>query len=202
MKRTLSVAAALTMGMLMLAAPGAAAAEPLSDEIAERVYSSGNAAAAFGALSADEQEIFAARMANWRSVIKESRTTPWLPKAGEAKELGIPSSALAGGCWNRYVYKEWYDGVVVHTGDTWMNLRWCNDNTKTTYWAVVDRGGIGYLGIRYNGPGPTSHRHVGREVRVSQQYNFSVLWASAQPCMQIRGQTAGQSVYKSSCNLS
>lgn len=192
------VAAAFTA--LAAVAPNAsAAAEPSSDEIAAAVYASSDVPTAFAALTPDQQATFAARMSNWVAEEVETRTSQVQPDAAELKAMG--GSKVAGGCWYQYRYHKWKD-LGINTGDTWMTARWCSSGGRMTSYKLTDQGGQGKKGIKYEGLGGAYYLNVNWEVRMAQSFKFSVVWANANPCMQIRGGGTGLYSYRADCNLS
>jgi hypothetical protein len=184
----------------MVTAGIATAAGPsTSNEIAAAVYSAPDAAVAFAALPADQQAVFAARMANWTS--QEVGSGPVVKRAPTAQERAkVGPAGLTAGCWSQYKYYKWYD-AGSNTGDTWMTAHWCANASGITSSSLSGRGGQGYLGIRYVGLGGKYVRNVGWEVRQAQTFKFSIAWASANPCMQIRGGKTGLYSFRANCNL-
>lgn len=187
--------------ILVLAAFGPAASASAkvddSEAIAKRVYASDNVPEALGKLSSSDREVFLARLSGWTAVTRES---PALRRKPTAREASMGAVALAGGCWSKYQYTEWWD-LGLHTGDTWMQANWCASSSSITSYSLSNRGGQGYKGISYVGLGSTYVSNLGWEVRQAQQFKFTVVWATAQPCMQIRGGKTGQYSYRSTCNL-
>ncbi|KGN29729.1 hypothetical protein N802_11585 [Knoellia sinensis KCTC 19936] len=178
-------------------APSASASTDDSEAIAKRVYDSANVSEALAELTTDERELFIDRLDEWTAVGSES---PAMQRKPTAQEASLGAEALAGGCWYKYHYKEWYDGPF-HTGNTWMQANWCSNGSSITSYSLTNRGGQGLRGIAYKGLGGKYVSNVGWEVRQAQQFNFGIGWASAQPCMQNRGGRTGLYSYRSSCNL-
>ena len=205
--------------VVLLPATAASASAPVlsSEATALSVYQSSNPAAAFAALPAAQQRAFADRMSTWTAVEFQTRTWKRTPTAQEMKAMGTARAstrtspaqhatgsadlALAGGCWSQYKYHKWYD-LGLNTGDTWMTAHWCSNGSSITSYSLSNRGGQGYKGIEYKGLGGTYRSNVGWEVRQAQSFKFSVLWANANPCMQIRGGRTGLYSYRATCNLS
>ncbi|MGC4936735.1 hypothetical protein [Kribbella sp. DT2] len=203
MNRSLRRAASVVAGgaALCLASAGIASAEtPSSEQIAAAVYSAPDASAAFAALPADQQAVFAARMANWISdEVASGPAVKREPTVQEQIAMG-PAGMAASGCWTQYQYHTWKD-LGIKTGVTWMTANWCSNGSRITSYNIAQPGGQGYKGIKYNGTGQKFINNVGWEVRQAQQFNFSVVWATAQPCMQIRGGATGLHSYRADCNL-
>ena len=123
------------------------------------------------------------------------------PRPPTVHETARMSSAPGVGCWSQYRYYKWYD-LGINIGDTWMTAHWCSDGTTITSHSLSDRGGQGYHGVRYDGLGSSYVRNLGSEVRQAQVFKFGFLWASATPCMQIRGSRTGVGAFEASCDTS
>lgn len=191
--------ASLAMLVALGSAAPASANEDESEAIAKRVYASDNIPEAVGKLSNSDRRTFLTRLDKWTAVTSESPAVRRKPTAQEAR-MGADELA-GGGCWSKYKYTEWWD-LGLHTGDTWMTAHWCANSSRITSYSLTNRGGQGYKGISYVGLGSTYVQNLGWEVRQAQQFKFSIIWATAQPCMQIRSGKTGLYSYQSNCNLS
>lgn len=198
LKRAVSAAGAGVALCMVTAGLATAAGPPTSDEIAAAVYSAPDAAVAFAALSADQQAVFAARLANWTS--KEVGSGPVVKRAPTTQERAEAGPTALTACWSQYKYYKWYD-AGLNTGDTWMTANWCSNSSRITSYSLSGRGGQGIAGIRYLGLGGTYVRNVGWEVRQGQQFRFSIAGAHFNPCMQIRGGRTGLYSFRNNCNL-
>jgi hypothetical protein len=190
---------------LVMAASGAAFATggpgttpPSSDEIAATVYNAPDAAAAFEALPADQQAVFVERMDHWTAEEGSGEIVKRAPTAEEKAAMG-PDAVTAGGCYSQYKYYKWKD-VWINTGDTWMTANWCHNGSRVTSYNLRNQGGQGKKGIKYEGLGGQFANNVGWEVRQAQTFKFSIKWANANPCMQIRGGN-GLYSFRANCNL-
>lgn len=196
-------AAFLTMLGLSVITPVPAQADDgarSSEAIALSVYGSADPQEAIAALSPTEVEAMAARIDSWTAVESASLTWKTKPTAAETAAMGGAVAQAAGGCWSQYKYYKWYD-LWINTGDTWMTAHWCSNGSSITSYSLSNRGGQGYKGIAYQGLGGTYRSNVGWEVRQAQSFKFSVLWANANPCMQIRGGRTGLYSFRANCNL-
>ncbi len=121
----------------------------------------------------------------------------------ERAEAGVAAAqqqTQAAACYRHYQYDEWYD-LGFHTGDTWMELKWCHNGSSVTSHSVSQAGGVGYKGNEYEGLNRYYTRDVNWEIRKAAQFNFNFFGASAQPCTQIRGGDGRYST-RMDCNLS
>lgn len=192
-KRIFAVSVAMLIG-LGYSASWAGTESDRSEAVARQVYAAPDAEAAFAALSKRDRQLFAARMSAWIAVEDTERSGP-VVSSGDSV-----TAAAAGGCWNQYKYYKWYD-LGVNTGDTWMQANWCSNGSSITSYSLTNRGGQGYKGIKYEGLGQKYTRNLGWEVRQAQTFKFSILWANANPCMQLRGGATGLYSFRANCNL-
>lgn len=181
-------AVAVAVVPIMTSSTASAKTPTRSEAVALSVYNAADPVAALSALSKADQRLFADRMERWQPVEGASQTRTTAPTA-------------SGGCWSQYKYYSWYD-VGIKTGDTWMTANWCSNGSTITSYSLTGQGGQGYKGIQYNGLGDRYVSNVGWEVRQAQVFKFSILFAHANPCMQIRGGKTGLYSFRANCNLS
>ena len=200
MRRLLSFGTVLSaLAALLLAAPAQAEDTMTSEQLALSVYLAPDPAAAMAALNQDEVALLAERVSEWTAVEVEGEPVKRLPTTQEKVTLG--AAAAASNCYaQRRTYK-WSD-LGVNTGETWMTANWCGNNNGVTSYSLTNKGGVGYNGVSYQGLGAYSVNNVGWEVRQAQVFKFSFAWASASPCMQIRGGKTGLTSFQPNCNLS
>ncbi|HSY14407.1 MAG TPA: hypothetical protein VK816_00345 [Jatrophihabitantaceae bacterium] len=179
--------------------------------VAAEVLGSANPASTYQRLSPTDRATFDSAQTQVRATDVVTRSGRRAPTAAEIA-AGAPSATSpvasslalaaqpASGCWYYYRSQNWSD-FDLREGTTWLQLDWCAAGGRITSWNIADRGGQGSL-FNYDGLGASGANNVGWEVRVYQQYKFSVGPKTFQPCMQIRGGATG--LYSSptkSCNL-
>ena len=199
MRRLLCFGTVLSaLAALLLAAPAQAEETVTSEQLALEVYLAPDPAAAIASLDKDEVAMLAARVSDWTAVAVESEPVKRLPTAQEKSAMAAVAGA---GCYSYRRYYKWYD-LGVNTGETWMTANWCGNNNGITSYSLTNKGGVGFNGVNYQGLGAYSVNNVGWEVRQAQVFKFSFAWASATPCMQVRGGKTGLIGFQANCNLS
>lgn len=200
MRRLLSFGTVLSaLAALLLAAPAQAEDTLTSDQLALSVYLAPDPAAAMAALDQDEVAMLAGRVSEWTAVEVADEPVRRQPTAQDKVTLGALAAAAV--CYKYTRTYKWYD-LGINTGETWMTANWCGTSNGITSYSLTNRGGVGFNGFSYQGLGAYSANNVGWEVRQAQVFKFSFAWASANPCMQIRGGKSGLISFQANCNLS
>lgn len=199
MRRLLCFGTVLSaLAAVLLAAPAHAEDTVTSDQLALEVYLAADPAAAIAALDEDEVAMLAARVDGWTAVEVAGEPVKRMPTAKEKVAMGAAAAGVT--CWVHGRSYKWYD-LGVNTGETWMTATWCGNGSNITSYALVNRGGQGYNGVSYKGLGAYTANNLGWEVRQAQVFKFSIAFASANPCMQIRSGKTGLTSFQANCNL-
>ena len=184
---------------VVLAAPAHAEDTVTSEQLALEVYLAADPAAAIASLDQDEVAILAERVSGWTAVEVQS-------EADQAPPHGPGEVRPRRRCrWRNLLVPLEVLQVVrprrEHRGD--LDAGQLVRQQQRHHVVLPHQSGWrGLLGVNYQGLGAYSANNVGWEVRQAQVFKFSIAWASANPCMQIRGGKTGLTSFRANCNLS